>query len=43
MLKSKFPLSRSLHIDTEMVTKRVDAKTFLHANRHAVMPIDDQK
>ena len=43
MLKSKFPLSRSLRNDTGFVTKRLDAKTFLHANRHAVMPIDDQK
>ena len=29
MLKSKFPLSRSLRNDTGFVTKRPDAKTFL--------------
>ena len=33
MLKSKFPLSRSLRNDTGLVTKRLDAKTFLRANR----------
>ena len=43
MLKSKFPLSRSLRNDTTLVTKPLDAKMFLRANRHAVMPIDDQK
>ena len=43
MLKSKFPLSRSLRNDTGLVTKRLDSKTFLRANRHAIMPIDDQK
>ena len=43
MLKSKFPLSRSLRNDTGLVTKRLDAKTFLRSNRHAVMSIDDQK
>ena len=43
MLKSKFPLSRSLRNDTGLVTKRLDVKTFLRANRHAIMPIDDQK
>ena len=37
MLKSKFPLSRSLGNDTGLVTKRLDAETFLHANRHAIM------
>ena len=43
MLKSKFPLSRSLRNDTGLVTKRLDAKTFLRANRHAIMPIDVKK
>ena len=43
MLKSKVPLSRSFCNDTGLVMKCLDAKTFLHANRHAVMPIDDQK
>ena len=43
MLKSKFPFSRSLRNDTGLLTKRLDAKTFLRANRHTVMPIDDQK
>ena len=28
MLKSKFPLSRSLRNDTGLVTKRLDAKRF---------------
>ena len=37
MLKSKFPLSRSLGNDTGLATKRLDAKTFVHANRHAIM------
>ena len=43
MLKSKFPLSRSLGNDIGLVTKRLDAKTFLRTNRHASMPKDDQK
>ena len=43
MLKSKFPLSRSLHNDTGLVTKDLDTETFLRANRHVVMPIDDRK
>ena len=43
MLKSKFPLSRSLRNDTGLVTKRLDAKTFLRANRHAIVPIDESK
>ena len=34
MLKSKFPLSRSSRNDTGLVTKRLDTKTFLRANRH---------
>ena len=42
MLKSKFLFSRSLRNDTGLVTKRLDAKTYLRANRHAIMPIDDQ-
>ena len=43
MLNSKFPLSRSLRNDTGLVTKRLNAKTFLRENKHAIMPIDDQK
>ena len=43
MLKSKFPLSRSLLNDTGLVTKRLNTKTFLLANRHAIMSIDDRK
>ena len=43
MLKSKFPLSRSLRNDTGLVTKRLDVKTFLRASIHAIMPIDYQK
>ena len=43
MLKSKFPLFRSLRNDTGLVTKRLDTKTFLHANRHAIMPINIEK
>ena len=43
MRKSKFPFSRSLRNDTGLVTKRLDAKTFLRANRHAIMPIDVKK
>ena len=40
MLKSKFPLSRSLRNDTGFVTKRLDTKTFLRASRHTLMPLD---
>ena len=43
MLKSKFPLSRSLGNDTGLVTKRLDTKMFLRANRRSIMPIDDPK
>ena len=43
MLKSKFPLSWSLCNDTRLVTKRLDAKTFLCVNRHTIMPIDEWK
>ena len=43
MLKSKCPLSRSLRNDTGLVTKRLDVKTFLRANRHAIMPIESYK
>ena len=43
MLKSKFPLSRFLLNDTGLVTKRLDAKTFLRANRQVIMPTDNQK
>ena len=31
MQKSKFPLSRSLRNDAGLVTKSIDAKTFLRA------------
>ena len=34
---------KSLRNDTGLVTKRLHAKTFLCANRHAIMPTDDQK
>ena len=43
MLKTKFPLFRSLRNDIGIVSKRLDTKPFLRANRHPVMPIDDQK
>ena len=43
MLKAKFPLSRSLRNDTGLVTKRLNTKTFLRANRHSIMPIDESK
>ena len=43
MLKSKFPLSWSPRNDTGLVTKRLYTKMFLRANRHPIMPIDDQK
>ena len=43
MLKSKFPLSRSLRNDTGLVTKRLDNKTFLCASRHAILPVDIEK
>ena len=43
MLKSKFPLSRSLYYDTRLVTKRLDTKTFLRANIHVIMPVDIEK
>ena len=43
MLNSKFPLSRSLRNDTGLVTQRLNTKTFLRANRHAIMPIHELK
>ena len=43
MLKSKFPLSRSSRNDTGLVTQHLDTKTFLRANRHPIMPIDDRE
>ena len=43
MLKSKFPIFGSLRNDTGLVTKRLDAKTFLRANRRITVPTDDQK
>ena len=43
MLKSKFPLSRSLCNDTRLVTKRLNTETFFRANRHAIMPIHELK
>ena len=43
MLKSKFPLARPLRNDTGLVTKCLNTNRFLHANRHVIMLIDDQK
>ena len=42
MPKSKFQLSRSLRNNTGLVTKHLDTRTFLRANRHTIMPIDQQ-
>ena len=43
MLKSLFPLSRSSSNDTGLVTKGLDTKTFLRANRHPVTMSIDRK